>query len=571
MTMRIGFSNKKLLAVDWDRKSLRLVLIRPKGDDFDLVKAVSIPFTPEVRLDDAESLGAYLREAMRQARIKAKRAAFCIPREKVVLNSLQLPPTPAAELPALVQFQIVKELPFAADQAALDFAVAGDHDPKATCNVLVAAVRNEDLDFYKKLAVEAGLQVEWVGLRPSANLQAVAANTPDFAARNVLVVEVGPQLTEIDIVLKGRLAFSRSASVALPDFDAGPVQGVQDSRIISQGVGDQQDNEVSQRAVNDLMVDIIRSFEAFRATDPTVSVDHIVVCGACGIEPALTQSLAARFAAKAEMFSPERGLGLSERRARELRGFSAVLGLAMAHRVRGLTHVDFLHPKKVISKRSLQLKKLPIAIGTAAMFIVSGIVFHYKFIGPKQLQVQQLEKEREGKKAQEKNILEFKSQVDALEGWIESEQHWPEVLVAVTEVFPPEKEAFVSRVDLETKPPRKGTTRDSLLKLKFRTATLGTVNALTTKLSEAGFESIAPGKETHAESQGDIYSNDTSVDAVLPKRKPPASNGAAADSELLDSGAKDAPHPATTPPATSQPAGSKEPAPAAAKEASHAT
>jgi type IV pilus assembly protein PilM len=567
--MRIGFSNKKLLAVDWDRKSLRLALVRPKGDEIDLVKAVSIPFTPDVRLDDAESLGSFLREAMRQARIKASRAAFCIPREKVVLNTLQLPPTPANELAAVVQFQIVKELPFAADQATLDFAVAGEHDPKSPCNVLVAAIRNEDLGFYKQLAQEAGLQVEWVGLRPSANLQAVAANTADFSAKNLLVVEVGPQLTEIDIVLKGRLAFSRSASVALPDFDAGTPQNIQDSRIISQEITEQLDNDMSKGAVNDLMVDIIRSFEAFRATDPTVSVDHVVVCGACGIEPALTQSLAARFACKAEMFSPLHGLGLSERRARELRGFSAVLGLAMAHRVRGLSHVDFLHPKKPISKRTIQLKKLPIAIGTAAMFIGSGVVFHFKFIGPKQEIARRLEVEKAAKKEQEKDVLAFKNQVDALESWLDSEQHWPEVLVSVTDVFPPEKEAYVARVDFETRPARKGNARDSSIKLKFSTATLGTVNTLTTKLAESGFEEIAPGKETHVENPNTIYSNDTSVDAVIPRRKAPES--VVRDADEVDPVLAPPQDSAKASSPTSQPTSQESDTPGAEKEGSHAT
>lgn len=513
---------KNILALEWNRKDLRMVVVRPKGTAVELVKAVSVPIPAEVRMEEAEALGAFIRAAMRSAGLGVKRALLSIPRDQVVLNTLSLPPTPAEELAAIVQFQVVKELPFPAEQATLDFAVCGVFDAKLPSSVLVAAVRNEDLDFYRKVAAAADLNVERIGLRPHSNLLATAANWPELADKTVLLVDVGPQLTEIDIIKSGVLAFSRAASVGLPDIGgaAGAADAAtNDSRIHAAPISDRDPDDLTQRAVSDLMVDIIRSFEAYRATDPTVSVDQIVVCGALGLEPLLAQALAARFAARAELYAPHQALGLPPQRARELRGFSAAIGLALSHGDKGLSHFDFLSPKKPVSKRAIRMKKVPVAATTAALFIASGFVFHFKYVSPRVATAEQLRSEVYEKKKKEQIILDFKSQVEALEDWVDSQQVWPEVLVALSEVFPPEKEAYANRIDLETRPvPKsKSNARASTANLKFRTVQLGTVNRLSAKLQEAGFINVVPGKETTS-STPDGYSNDTGINLGIPAR-----------------------------------------------------
>jgi len=519
--MRLRLGNQKLLAIDWDRKTLRLVLVRPRADGVDLLKAVSLAIPSEVRMDQAESLGAFIRESVREARVGAKRVVLTIPREQVVLNTLALPPTPAEELAAIVGFQIPKELPFPTEQATLDFAICGEHDPRAACNVLVAAVRNEDLSFYLKVAEAAQLSLERIGLRPYSNLLAVEATSPQLAKQTLLLVEVGPHLTEIDIVRSGELRFSRAATVALPIYGEGSIEAVRDSRISSLAVTEREPDEAARHAVAELMVEIVRSFEAYRATDPSISLDHIVVCGASGLEAQLAQALGARFATRAELYSPDRALDLTPQRARELRGFSAALGLALAHGRKGLGYIDFLHPKKPVSRKAQQMRKLPVAVATALLFIGAGFSFHWRFIRPKQQEVERLADLRDEMKKEAESVKAFKEQVEALEGWIESEQHWPEVLTTLTEVFPTEREAYVLRMDFESVPRPKANLRDSRVGMRFRTASLGTVNELNKKLADAGFGSVVPGKETASERSNDGYKYDTSIEASIPLRKPP--------------------------------------------------
>jgi type IV pilus assembly protein PilM len=521
--MTIGLSSKKLLAIDWDRDSLRLVLVRARADGIDLLKAVSVPIPSGVAVDDAESLGAFVREAIRQGRIGARRALLNIPRDQVVLNTLNVPASQPEELPSIVQFQIVKELPFAVEQATIDFAVCGRFDPKDPSTILVAAVRNEQLAFYRKVAHEAGLTVERVGLRPYANLIAILTNAPELEKKTLLVVDVGPQLTEIDIIRDGALAFSRAASFALPEL-SGPSPG----RLTAGGLEAilpevSEPDETSRQAVSDLMVEVIRSFEAYRATEPGVSVDQIVVCGSTGLEPQLVGSLAARFAAQAGLYSPDRALSVTPQRAKELRGFSAAVGLALGHGGKGLSHFDFLSPKKPVSRRTMRLKKAPVAALAAVFFIAAGVTVHYRFTKPLKDACEPLAAEINAKREDEKAIRGFKKQVEALEAWQKSEQYWPELLVALTEVFPPERQAYVTRLDFETRrPKKKSSLRPSTMRVKLRTAALGQVNELSTKLRDLGLAEVRTGKEIPIGRRNDrgvaIYHFDTSIEAGLPLR-----------------------------------------------------
>lgn len=518
--MAIGLRNKKLLAIDWDQKDLRLAMVMSKGDGVELLKAVSVPIPQDVVMQDAESLGAFLREAMRQSHISAKSAIMNIPREHVVLNTLNLPPTPFEEMPALVQFQIVKELPFSADQATVDFAVCGHHDPKSPCSVLVAAVRHDDLEFYRKVAREAGFSIERIGLRPYANLLSVLSSMPDVRDKSLLIVEVGPHLSEIDVVQSGALTFSRAASVSLPEFDKLATDNIIDSRITSTPIANLQPDESSGEAVKQLMVDVIRSFEAYRATTSSVKIEQVVVCGATGIEAELAESLAARFGVRAELFSPEGALDLPEQRAKELRGFSAVLGLAMGQGQEKIETFDFLNPKKPISKRKLRMKKVPVAIATAVFLIGAAFTFHLRFVKPEQDKLDKLMSSIRRDQKREKPIKAFTNQVEALENWVQSEQYWPEVLVALTNAFPPEREAYVTRLDFDIRSERRSTKRTSYVTLKLRTSKLGSVNQQTKSLRDHNFLNVIPGAETPSNAN-DRYKFDTKVDAEIPSRPKP--------------------------------------------------
>lgn len=519
MAVRLKLAAKKLLAIDWDSRDVRVVMFRPKADGIDLLKAVSIPIQAGVSASEPEAFGAFLRAALAQANMSVKHVLLTIPRDRVVLNNLRLPPTPPDELPSMVQLQIGKELPFPADQATIDFALLGaPTDGKAGMDVLVAAVRNDYLEPYRKIAYEAGLSVDSIGLRPHGNVMAVTSG--EAAPGTMLLVEVGPSLTEIDFVRDGVPAYSRAASAGVgPSPGAVNGERIDDSRIFSFPIQDREPDETTTKAVGYVLREVVHTYEAYRATDPTVKINRIVVAGATGIETELAQALGGRFALRAELYSPEKALNLTAQRARELRGFSAVLGLAMSHARRGLTYFDFQHPKKTVTKSQRQLKKAPIAAAVAILFFGTGVASYWNTVVPRQKLAKDLTNHAAVQKKKFDALTKFNEKVLAVQNWQEDEQYWTDVLTDLTRVFPPDTEAYVTRLAFSTIIPARTNDRMQSVTISLRTASETDVNRLADNLKDLGFKDVRPGRTVHSTTHG-TYQYDASITAILPERKP---------------------------------------------------
>lgn len=509
--LSVALRSKRRIAIDWDSQSLRVVQYRARAEKIEIIKAISVPIPTEIRQEDAESLGAFLRQALEQAGIRERRAALDIPREKVVINTLSVPPTPLDDLPSLVHFQIVKELPFAADQATLDFAIRGEYDEKAPADVLVAAVRNEVLSFYTSVAREAGLSLERIGLRPHANLVAFGAGRTEGKGGRMLGIDVGPTLTEINVIRDGGLVFSRSATVRL-GLNAEMARGdsILDSRIVGTAVPNLNSEDVGIRdAVAALSVEITRSVEAYRATDLGARFDRIVVAGATGVEGALAESLHARFQTHAELYNPGAALDLTPQRARELRGFSAAIGLALSHEATPTKQFNFLSPKKAVTKGAKRLRRAPTAVLAASILIVALVGHRVWFVNPALAAAENqrkanaaLERELKGYSEQKRRydgVRDLAKRIEVVRRWIADEGVWLNDLVQLTRAAPSDKDAYVRKLYFSDQPP------SIEIDLRAKSATVTT--AFVSRLGEMGYEAVVGKSADSRERDGFSYTD----------------------------------------------------------------
>ena len=446
MDWRIAKGSARELALDWDNRTIRAVMVRMRGPTVHVVRAAAIAVPPTVKVQDPEAFGPFLREALDRAGMTVRQAVICVPRDRVVLNTLNVPPTSNDELPSLIQFQIVKELPFGPDEATLDFCARGG-SPMESRDVLVAAVPNEVLNQYRAVAEKAGLKLARIGLRPDANLLAVMTNAAELAQGQVLMVDIGPELTEINIISGGRLVFSRAAVVRLPAELMEPILGdtrLDDSRIIKAPLPDVPPAPaLVQGVVDDVLLEVTRSVEAYRATAAGMAIDRIILAGATGVEDSVAEALGARFGAATELYNPGRAIELTPARARELRGFSAALGLAMGEGQPPLVRIDFLTPKKTVPRRARQIQRLRLAVLTAAVLLLAAYVwFNRMLVQPQEALIAAVEKEVNTLVAGTKDYANFQKKQKSVEDWVTGERIFADELVQLTRAFPDFKEMY---------------------------------------------------------------------------------------------------------------------------------
>lgn len=449
---------RQLVSVDWDVRTLRVVhfAVRSKGG-VRIKKVLRVGIPENVVAGDPQSLGKLIRDVLDREGIGAGRMVVDAPRDQAVLNTLKLPVVGEDELPAMVEFQIARELPFPLADAVTDFAAAGSSEGAQTQDVLVAAVRHDVLSYYKRTAEVADLKLERIGLRPYANLVAVNETLGAMRHERVLFVDVGPVLTEIDVLRDGRLAFSRAASVVVPkpapagrDSTAGGTEGssILDVRL---AVGPAPAVPEQGRVVQALLREVTLTLEAYRADDPGADINHVVVGGDTGVEEDVLEAIRKRFDVSGERYNPTACFGWDGESGAAAGGFAAALGLALGHAAEDRLHFDFIHPKKAVPRSRRRLKKVPIAAATLLLFIGAGAVAYVQVIGPKKAQIARLQKEIDQARTDLEDDKKFRKMIEELEAWEAEQIVWLDELADLFSVWPSHDQIVLSEIDLSQK------------------------------------------------------------------------------------------------------------------------
>lgn len=446
---------KRIVAVDWDAQTLRVVhaFFGKRGIKIDKLLSVDIP--PDVDADNPEQMGGLIRRTLDQEGVSTKHAIVDVPRDQAILKTLTLPTARPEDLPGMVQIQIAKELPFPVTEAVVDFAVAPNEGESPTGDVLVAAVRREMLAQYQATFDKAGLKLERVGLRPYANKDAIGALLKHAMPERVVFIDVRPTFMEIDVLRRGALTFSRSASVSIPSgqSDSGMLS-ITGSRTGDESVGEGGELPMIRRAdavIDSLMVEVTRSIEAYRADDPTARIDHVVIGGDVGVEEALAEAIQKRLGITTELYNPASTFGWEPDEGAGASAFAASLGLTLGHADADSAHFDFQNPKKTVSKTQERLKKAPLVAAVVALFVVAGGVVVAQMTKPDRDKLAALESSIADLASNGSTNRKFLAVIKKIEAFDEGQIVWIDVLHDLIALMPSNQEMVIDQMDFDQK------------------------------------------------------------------------------------------------------------------------
>ncbi len=420
--------SRKYAAVDFDRRRLRVLAFTPTrhGPKFGQLSSVAIDEAVDV--DSPESFGAFLARTLADMRLAGCSVTMTVPRGRVVLKPLSLPAgAPDGQLPGMVQYQIAKELPFAAEDAVVDFDLAPHaRGPEGAggegVSVLAAAVRLPVVEFYRQTAQAAGVRLVRLGLRPYATGRCISRCVSSDDSECIVMVNVTADETEIDFFIGGVLAFSRAAAGGMPPRAVWP-----DERA-----------PAVQKAVRE----VILSIQSFGADHPGRDIDAVLVSGDTGLEDDLRIALAERVEAQCELFHPARALGLSTRS--DASAFAPALGAAICERPGQPVAFDFLAPKRPVVKRdTTQIKAA--AVGAVILLVLIGVVgFGRAHLHALAAESKRLSDKVAAAKTKEKRVNRMMARVHSLQDWEKSRVEWLDHWAYLSSLFPSPTDAYVT-------------------------------------------------------------------------------------------------------------------------------
>jgi len=462
---------KKVLAFDWDARTLRIIhaLMNKRGITIDRLLSIAIPSS--VDSSNPEMMGQHIRRALDQEGITTKHAIVDIPRDQAILKTLHLPRATAEDLPGMVEIQIAKELPFPVNEAVVDYTLDSPTTDSESADVLVSAVRHEQLEQYISTFHHAGLKLDRIGLRPHANKVAVCKMLRFALPDCVLFIDVRPTLTEIDVIKHAALSFSRAASVVIPK----DVTDIPTLSITREDMKDRSDelSDISETisisgdpdmvtsrpqttsgiegVINSMVLEVTRSIEAYRTTDAGAIIDHVVIGGDMGIEERLAEVIQKRLDITTEIYNPASTFGWDPDEGAAAAACSATLGLVLAQEQEPSQYFDFLHPKKSFSANTERLKKAPLVAAVVVLFLSALALGFSRFTKTDRENLKRIEttiNKLEAKKSKNNKFLKLMEQIDTFD----QDQHiWVDEIFDIIHTMPSHKNLFISHMDLKQK------------------------------------------------------------------------------------------------------------------------
>jgi type IV pilus assembly protein PilM len=191
-------------------------LARHKGA-FVLEKAFAIDFPApsEGNVADTSTKGAALRRALKEHKIAVRSATLIIPKQTVTVRCVSLPSTDENEIAQMARFEAERHIPFNVERQVISYhlmkklGISGSH-------VLISAVDSPVAEESINVLAAAGIEADVADVSSIALYNAFLFSEPaNLEDSTFALLHIGFNSTDISIVSKGVLLFTRSSSIGV--------------------------------------------------------------------------------------------------------------------------------------------------------------------------------------------------------------------------------------------------------------------------------------------------------------------------------------------------------------------
>ena len=358
-------------AIDVDQRMLRVVqVVTGKIPGSIRIKRVEVIPVPEndFDLENPNKVGEWIGAQLKAMHLAPGTVVMAARRGEAVLKELLLPPLKdAGEMASMVNMRVARELPFPESDAVIDFTVtkvptkkqlqAAKKENPATgssadkAHVVVAAVRKDTVNRYRTIAKSAGLTLTGLGLRPLASFRTLKSSMEKTNNEAIALVSVRRHEVDVDVLIEGRLVFSRELSVNL-------------------NLNDNCAETDKQESIQHAAKEIIRCLHSHEGSMAFKPIERLYIAGGTGLEDDLRDIIQNKIEPECNIMPPPTAIPLP--RGKETNAARALtsLGLAIGFVDDGGLALNFLDPKRPIIRRNQgRTKWLLSIVALQALFV----------------------------------------------------------------------------------------------------------------------------------------------------------------------------------------------------------
>src|SRR5688572_27043246 len=312
---------KAVVGLDIGSSAVKAVELKPSGKGFRVAAFGSEPVPPDSIVDGAIIDAGAVADAISRVfdghkAFTSKDVCASLSGNAVIVKKITLPVMTETELDESIYWEAEQYIPFDIQDVNLDYQILDPGtgpDSRGSMDVLLVAAKKGRIADYTNVIAQAGRSAVVVDVDAFALQNAFEVNYGFDPQRVVVLLNAGASAVNINILQGDQSVFTRDISMGgnaytealqrelnLP-FDTAdalkrglPVEGVtyDDARPVLRAV------------TENVMLEIQKTFDFFKATAASDRIDRIILSGGASRAEGFTEMLGERFEAPVESFDP---------------------------------------------------------------------------------------------------------------------------------------------------------------------------------------------------------------------------------------------------------------------------
>jgi type IV pilus assembly protein PilM len=338
-----------IVGLDIGSSAVKAIVLRRGRGGWSLVAAGEAPLPEGSIQDGAASEPTLVSEAVSQLldslKVRRARVAAALAGHAVIVKRLSLPSMSDAELSEAIPWEAEQYIPFDLADVQLDYQVVSSGDAaKSGLDVLLVAAKKDRIDDRAGVIAQTGRRPVVLDVEAFALANAYQMNYPERTDPLAALIHVGRNVTVVCLLERGETIFTRDISIGgqvhldalVRAFGGVGVDELAAKRILNgvypPDVDADQVAGVLREASSQLVLEVRKTIDFYRATAPVDRLSRVVLSGGAWQAVGLVDLLASEFGSPVDVFDPFRRIAKPGRAiGAELAGpaYAIAVGLAM--------------------------------------------------------------------------------------------------------------------------------------------------------------------------------------------------------------------------------------------------
>lgn len=321
------FGRKDSVGLDIGSSYIKAVKLKESKGAYELDMLYLHQLPPELIVDgsiiDSIRLSDSLKEMIKASGMKTKNVVISIAgHSSVIIKRISLPEMTEEELSESIKFEAEQYVPFDIDDVNLDFQIIGPKEEPGQMDVILVAVKKDIINEYISVVKDAGLNPIIVDIDAFALENMYGVNYDIEPGKNIALLNIGASTINMSILKGGISVFTRDSSLG-SNIHTEALQrefnlSYENAERLKRGeavenVSPDDAIAVIENASEEILSEIIRSFDYYRSTTVHEDIAEVVLSGGCALIKNFAMMISERTGIETKLADPFRNIKIPKR------------------------------------------------------------------------------------------------------------------------------------------------------------------------------------------------------------------------------------------------------------------